>query len=300
MDKGRPDWTLVNSYNWIPDLLNFLPMNLPADYHSISLSYVIPMYFDQQNTDTLNDLLRMYADYEPQLLDRLQFVLVDDCSPVPVSIPTDINLNLLLLRIKEDIKWNQGGARNLGVVYSRSDKVLATDIDHYFSRETLKHVMGMPRLGKKIYRMRRKNIDGDYTKPHPNTFLMSRGRFIELYGVDEEFSGFYGCEDGMFWRWQRYNGTRFRYLDNKYASLLRKVDRHKSYHTLERDTRHNTELKNRKKEEWRQLGPWGGHSRQFLKFTWDIVEDRKREGKTWQPPENLLWKKLWFVRQFYC
>lgn len=268
-------------------------------FNPIALSYVLPLYFDQQDHESLTLLLRKYAGYEPILLDRIQFVLVDDCSRVPVRIPEDINLHIRLLRIRDDIPWNQGGARNLGVVYSRSDKVLATDLDHEFTEKTLTHIVERPPLGRRMYRFRRLDTHGQPTRPHPNTFLLSRGRFLMFHGVDEEFCGAYGAEDGMFWRWQRYNGTRFAYLPRKYAARLRILDRERSYHSLERDKTRNDALKRRKKNEWATLGPYGGHSRQFLNFSWDVVEDRRRAGTQWRPPMNRSWKRLWMLRWLF-
>jgi len=274
-------------------------MNIPS-HAALDLSYVIPLYFDQDNSDSLNDLLYRYAAYDASLMDRVQFVLVDDGSPRPVMLPPDLDLNVLLLRIREDIAWNQGGARNLGVLYSRCDKVIATDLDHEFSEETLARIVSMRPLGKRMYRMHRKDVDGRFMRPHPNTFVMSRGRFLELFGVDEDFSGHYCCEDGMFWRWQRYNGTRFRYLSKRYVNQSRVIDRAGSYHSLSRDTTHNTDLKKRKIREWDRWGFRGGHSRKFLAFTWDMVEDRLRSRRTWQVPEDRWWKKTWIFRQLRC
>lgn len=271
--------------------------DMPAMPYPLELSYVIPVYFDQEDQESLHELLRKYSEYDPVLLDRIQFVIVDDCSPLPVNLPDQMDMNILLLRIEEDILWNQGGARNLGVVYGRSDKILATDLDHEFTEETLKHLINFPKLDRTIFRFHRLDREGRFTKSHPNTFFMSRGRFLRFFGVDEEFSGAYGCEDGMFWRWQRYNGTRFRYMNKKYASRLRKLNLDKSYHSLTRDVKRNTDLKNRKKDEWKTWGPLGGHSRKFLAFTWSVVEDRKRSHLTWKPPKNRMWKKLWLFRQ---
>lgn len=262
----------------------------------IDLAYVIPCYFDQKNTENLDLLLRTYAEYPPEVIERIEFVIVDDASPIPVQIPADIDLNIRLLRIREDIAWNQGGARNLGVLYSRCDKVLATDLDHLFTAETLAHILALPRLGRRMYRFRRQDKDGQPIKPHPNSFVMSRGRFFELFGVDEEFSGHYGCEDGMFWRWQRYNGTRFSFFPKRYTSLLRDYDRLRSDHSLSRDTVYNNAMKHRKLKEWAEWGARGGHSRRFLEFTWDLVEDRQRQQALWQPQPDRLWKKLWWWR----
>ncbi len=262
----------------------------------IDLSIIIPCYFDQENCSGITDLLRHYTSYDPQILDRIQFILVDDCSPCQVQIPPDIDLNILILRVRENITWNQGGARNLGVVYARSDKVLATDLDHLYTEKTLNYILSFGRLGKTMYRFRRKGFDGQLMKPHPNSFLMSRGRFLEFFGVDEEFCGNYGSEDGIFWRWQRYNGTRFKYLPTKYANNLRDYDRKRSDHSLIRDKQRNRALKKQKKHECDVWGYRGGHSRQFLSFTWDIKEDRKRQNITWCPPKDKIWKKLWPLR----
>jgi glycosyltransferase involved in cell wall biosynthesis len=254
--------------------LEELKPTLPG-INPIALSFVIPCYFDQENSESLTELLRMYGGYDAELLDRIQFVIVDDGSPVPVSLPEELNLNIRLLRIRENIPWNQGGARNLGVVYSGSDKVLAADLDHLFPEKTLRHIVAMPRLGRKIYRFHRLDTEGNFIKPPPSFFLFSRGRFFKLFGVDEEFCGAYGSEDGMFWRWQRYNGTRFGYLGKSFPTRLRECDRDLSYHTLVRDTSVNHGLKKRKLQELAEWGPIGCHSRKFLAFTWDLVEDQR-------------------------
>ena len=101
-------------------------------------------------------------------MDRIQFVIVDDGSPVPVKIPGGLDLNILLLRINENIRWNQAGARNLGVIYSRNDKVLATDLDHEFPPETLQHIVDLPRLKRNIFRLHRLDAQNRSISPPPN------------------------------------------------------------------------------------------------------------------------------------
>ena len=265
----------------------------------IDLAYVVPCYFDQQDTDSLDELLRHYADYPAEILDRLQFVVVDDGSPTRIELPDDLDLNIRLLRVTEDINWNQGGARNLGMLYAQCDKVLMTDLDHMVSEQTFAYLLKRSTPKRSLFRLHRQNADGTECSPHPNTFFIARSRFLGLFGYDEEFTGEYGYEDGMFSRWQRYNGTWHRFLPKQHAIRRRKLDEEKSYHSLQRDKTVNRELKFRKLKEWRRWGPRGGHSRRFLEFQWVMVEDRRRRNTTWQPPRNRLWKPLWPLRALF-
>ena len=267
----------------------------PADYAHIALTYITAFYFNRADTQPLSDLLTRYASYAPDILDHLQFVLVDDASPVRPAIP-DVNLNLLMLRIHPDIPWNQPGARNLGVVRARSDKVLMTDLDHLFPEDTLRHIVRMRDPGRNFYKMRRFKADGAEVHAHPNTFVLSRARFLKFYGYDEEFCGHYGYDDAMFWRWQRNHGTRFLYLPRCCRTECRTIDHDRSYHTLPRDLSFNAGIAARKREEWRRFGPNAGHSRRFLEFSWDIVLDRRRGTRLPEPPRRPLWTSTWFWR----
>ena len=109
------------------------------DRQHIKLTYITHFYLDQKNPDTVVELFRKYESYSSDLLDEVQFVVVNDCSKLEFEIP-DFNLNILWLNILDDIPWNQGGARNLGVTYARSDKVLLTDIDLEFPEQTLDYM----------------------------------------------------------------------------------------------------------------------------------------------------------------
>jgi hypothetical protein len=267
-----------------------------SDSSHIKLSYITHFYFNQGDTSTLTDLLRRYAEYPADILDHLQFVLVDDGSPAKVEIPEDLNLNVLLLRINEDIPWNQPGARNLGVTCARSDKIVLTDLDHEFPAETLREMIRRKNPGRTMYKVRRYDTSGRRRSTHSNTFFMSRGRFMKLYGYDEEFSGHYGCDDTTFWRWQRNHGTRSLYLPRFCRVVDRDVDREKAYHTLQRDLSHNRPIAARKKAAWRQYGADAGHSRQFLRFTWSVVLDRHRQTALPVPPRNRWWAWTWWLR----
>lgn len=267
-----------------------------GSYEQILLSYVVPVYVNQNRGDLVESLLRRYSRYDPDTIGRVEFIIVDDGSPVAVEIPPDLDLNIILLRVREDIPWNQPGARNLGVVCSHSEKVLITDIDHEFPETTMQHLVRMKSQQSKIYTFARHEADGVEINRHPNTFLLSRSTFLRYFGYDEDFCGAYGYDDLMFRKWQQYNGTRFVSLSSKYFCLHRAIDRYTEYHSLERDISHNESIARKKHEEWGIYGYNGGHSRKFLAFGWDHVLELQRIQRSSRPICR-LWRPLWLWRQ---
>jgi hypothetical protein len=270
---------------------------LKTDWSHIKLAYVIYYYLDQEDSSSLLDLLREYAGYPKEIIDHIHFVVVDDGSPVRVSIPENMNLNLTFLRIDRDIRWNQGGARNLGIVMAKADKIFTTDLDHRLPEHTLRELVGRKNPGRTIYKFQRLNEEGKDIGYHLNTLFFSRARFLRYYGLDEQFCGHYGYEDALFWRWQRYHGTRFLYLSDRFNCIHRsKLDLGKSYHSLHRDLTHNRQLAEKVKRDWKTYGAQTGHSRQFLCFPWQFVEERQRDAELPPLQPDRLWSRTWWWR----
>jgi glycosyl transferase family 2 len=261
-------------------------------FSHIQLSYVTTCYFNQIDSSSVLELLRRYASYSGALLDRLQFLLVDDGSPTPVQLPADLDLNVLLLRIPEDVPWNHAAARNLGAVYARSDKLLLTDVDHEFPEDTLRRIVDMGELRRTMYMFHHLDERGAPAKRHANTFLVSRGRFLGLFGYDEEFCGHYGLEDDLFRRWHRHHGTRIRFLRGGHVKL-RSVDREGSYHSLPRARRHNAEVFRRKRRLWEERGPQAAWSRIFLRAPFEVVVDLRRSALPADAPPPSRLTRLW-------
>ena len=266
------------------------------DKQHIRLTYITHFYFNQTNNSSLVQLLRRYEKYSPDLLSVVQFVVVDDGSPLECEIP-EFRLNLIWLKIDDDIPWNQAGARNLGVVFAKSDKILLTDLDHEFPEEMLRHAARMGGLRNRAYKIHRKDpISQKIMNCHPNIFLMSRGRFLRLWGYDEEFSGGHGAEDFRFVKYQKYHGTWFRYLPKRYFCIpSADIDREHGYHSLVRDQSRNSKIDPLKKAQITYWGKEAGHSRIFLDFSWHkVLEYTLPRPRT--VPENRWWKKLWLLR----
>ncbi len=178
-------------------------MNAPVDcYTKLELSYIVPVFFNQGNSELLNDLLKTYSTYSNKILERIQFVLVDDCSPTHIRIPDNINLNLLLLRVTDDIRWNQGGARNLGVMLAKTAKIVLTDVDHFFPEELFTKMLSA-KTPSKIYKFKRTDNKGEKAASACNIYFSSKSVFFKSLGYDEEFCGNYGFEDTLFFEFQK-------------------------------------------------------------------------------------------------
>jgi hypothetical protein len=266
-------------------------------FSHIKLSYITHFYCNQLNISSVYALLEKYADYPTDILDHVHFVIVDDGSPITYE-PPKLNLNITWLKIRDDIPWNQSGARNLGALYAKSDNILMLDLDHEVPAEAMRQLVKRPSCGKRLYKMYREDSDGTRIySGHSNLFFMSRGRFFELFGYDEEFSGNYGAEDFRFVKYHKACGTLQTYLPKRIRCRERSdIDRTRAYHSLSRDLSFNTPVDSRKKMEIANYGHGAGHSRMFLDFSWDIITEHWRTP----PPEQLFdrsWKYFEILRQ---
>ncbi|PKH25863.1 glycosyltransferase group 2 [Enterobacterales bacterium CwR94] len=265
------------------------------DKQHIKLSYITHFYCNQGNINSVTSLLRKYESYPDDVKEAVEFVIVDDGSPIDYQIEA-FDLNITWLKINEDIRWNQAGARNLGVTYARSDKIVISDLDHEFPVETLRYMIKAKNPGRNFYKIYRNDPDtGEFKKGHSNLFFMSRARFMRFFGYDEEYSGNYGAEDYRFVKYHKYHGSRQGYLPKNIRCQERILDREKSYHSLNRDLTNNTPIDLRKKQECDKYGAENGHSRIFLNFTWQLLSRQIRVARTLPTPRP-LWKMSWWLR----
>ena len=148
-------------------------------------------------------------------------------------------------------------------------------MDHEVPEDTLRRILDLGALRRTMYMFFRLDEGGAHTRRHLNTFLLSRGRYLELFGYDEEFCGHYGLEDDLFRRWHLHHGTRIRMFPGGPVEL-RPVDREGAYHSLPRDRGHNAEMFARKRRLWEELGPQAAYSRMFLRAPFEVVADLRR------------------------
>ncbi|MGS2724992.1 DUF5672 family protein [Psychroserpens sp. BH13MA-6] len=241
---------------------------------TIQLSYVVQLYLEDNTSDPLEELIKIYSGYSRDLLKKIHFVFVDDCSPIPIEIPEDTFLNYTLLRIKTDITWNQGGARNLGVKYAKSENIIVTDLDIVFPENLLERLVDYQLPNNAVFKF---NTMSNFklVRPHVNVFFMSRATFMKSNGVDEAFSGHYGMEDIFFFYLQKALGTKF-YLYS-YSNIVHKEhkDSDKTQHNrLKRTQGVNEKLIDEKLKIIESSDqPLDARSELYLNFKWELVKE---------------------------
>lgn len=127
----------------------------------------------------------------PQIVEQnIPTMIVDDCSPIPLGLLD----NIKVIRIIDDIKWNQPGARNLGF-QELNDWVLCCDIDHLVTKEVYDKVSKLELKIGTVYFLGRNDISNSTT-----VYLMHKDDFEKIGGYDEDFCGNYGYDDIHFFK----------------------------------------------------------------------------------------------------
>lgn len=187
---------------------------------------------------------------------------MDDASTVNLDLPK-FDLNLTILRILKNIKWNSGGAKNLGVLAATSARIIVSDIDHWFPKEALQFCMKLNEVNDKVFVFNQHEIFEDGTESknvaiHPNIFFMSKITYLMLHGYDEDFCGYYG--DDIFFRKYLFGMKNIKVYNSGCISYVKTFD---DSHNLKRKL--NCKFLLFKKEL--------KHCKDMLRFPWELVRD---------------------------
>jgi hypothetical protein len=215
---------------------------MPAGLTLIVPYYRQPVMLDRQ--------IREWNRYPAEL----QIVLVDDGSPEP-AVDRTLSVGghpISLYRIDVDIPWNRNGARNLGAHVATTEWIMQVDIDHIMPANAMTELMlWLPAAHDDWYRFRRFRIGmADETrnkdsiprdaecgeiKPHIDSYLMRRKKYLELGGYDERYAGCLGGGGVFLKRAVEALGTPH-VLAFPLDVYTRSVVPDSSEHTLSRDT----------------------------------------------------------------
>jgi hypothetical protein len=176
----------------------------------------------------------------------LKTIIVDDCSKEPLGPINGVEV----LRIIDDIKWNQPGARNLGF-HIADGWVLCADIDHLVTKDNIEDLMKLDLQRGIVYYIGREDTHS------VNVYLIHKDDFEKVGGYDEDFSGNYGYDDIHFYE----KCKRFLKVI-ELPQIKVKVFAKESSSIGVRDTKHNLELIRNK----------GFEETKRLRFNWKYVK----------------------------
>jgi len=161
------------------------------------LTLVCPYYCER---DLLAFQCGVWFSYADEIKQRLRIIVVDDASPRDPAGPLlertrdRIGFDLQVLRINEDIGWNCGGAKNLGVAEATTEWVVLLDIDHVLPEDSVRNMLDAPKLDRLgVYTFKRTVAGGQRRRPAPEVFLLRRDTYCDMGGYDEDHCSRSGC-----------------------------------------------------------------------------------------------------------
>jgi len=161
---------------------------------------IISAYYN--SVHMLQRQLDMWNSYPKGIREQIEFIVVDDGSPLPAKID-DCNLNLSLYRIEENIPWNFGGSKNLGAVVCSTDWFLIQDIDYVLDAENMEKMLKVPRFDPLVFYCFKAKSSRKFVRYPKSSILVNKETFWAVDGYDEDFSWCYGKNNAMVpWRLQ--------------------------------------------------------------------------------------------------
>lgn len=178
---------------------------------------VMYLYYNQpQAISKFERLCYQYLD--------IDFLFIDDGSKIPLKVDW-----AKVVRIEDDVPWNQPRANNIGFscLYemNENETVLRMDIDHYFDVDDLLYLKDYIPEQKEIIKFKRNGL-----KSHPNIYLANVKDLINVGGYNEAFCGNYGYDDTEFMQRLRKRFFSFTEMD-----INVNINYNTGDHGLERD-----------------------------------------------------------------
>jgi len=164
---------------------------------------IYPYY---ENPKMLERQVENWNRFGGELRQNVRIIVIDDGSPNNPALPIlkECKAKVSLYRVKENIPWNQHGARNLGakVVTDPNMWLYMSDMDLIMTPEVMFDLMSKELSEKNYYTFERRflpDLNPEDNKYHCNTFMVKQKHYWAIGGYDEDYCGTYGG-DGPFLR----------------------------------------------------------------------------------------------------
>ena len=105
---------------------------------------IIYSYYNQYNT--LSTQVQLLNSYSKETKNTVNLIYVDDNSTQTAKQYLEkLKLTYSLYYITENVGWNNGGAKNLGIYNSKSDWKVVLDIDMFLTDNLLQEIFLYPK-----------------------------------------------------------------------------------------------------------------------------------------------------------
>lgn len=157
------------------------------------ITLIVPYY---EQPKMLNERLKHWGQVNAKHAEWRVCLIDDGSTGTPareVVAQRGANIpGLTLLEIKDDIPWNDGGAKNLGMQQCETEWAITTDLDHVLPLDSWGILLSVILHPQRHYSISRFDTYGYPLVPHAATFIVTRECFWEAGGFDEDFSGIRG------------------------------------------------------------------------------------------------------------
>lgn len=149
--------------------------------------------------------IETWSGYPAEWLDQMEFIVVDDHGSPAFEAQDNLPFKLSVYRVREDIPWNQMGARNLGQKLAAAPWRLMVDPDMVLPWKCARVALQrLPRMqarewGKPwLSHMDPNDKRQDFGSP--NVYFAHKNAFWGCGGYNEDFAGHKGYSDVVLHR----------------------------------------------------------------------------------------------------
>ena len=194
------------------------------------------------------------------------FCIVDDCS---INLPQSFknidksNIDLNILRVKEDLYCNIAGVRNLSAQECKTDWMVILDMDTLITEKLANSMLNLIDIEPgNCFKFNRKVSNNIFHKKngqiHPAVCLLRKEDYWAVGGCEEDLVGHYGQTDPIFW----YRAKNKLKVHPQMRMFLEYDPKGEA--NIKRDSTYNSKLFNQKKSnnEW---------SIKYIRFDWEKI-----------------------------